>query len=72
MSELIQVSFEECILRMDEDDGKSLTGYIVPWDKPAYVTRPVKGFEVFKRGALTRSVTESKKPIPLLGLHMES
>jgi len=72
MSELIEVTFDDLILRVgDDSDGRTLEGYLVPWDKPAQVSRPIPGYEVFKRGALTRSVTESKTPIPLLGLHSE-
>lgn len=70
MGERLEVIFEDLLLRADEE-GKNLEGYLVPWDKPALVSRPIAGYEVFKRGALTRSVTESKKPIPLLGLHSE-
>lgn len=73
MSDLISVLFEDLILRAGEDgDGKTLEGYIVPWDKPALVSKPVPGYEVYKRGALTRSIEESKAGIPLLGLHEES
>lgn len=63
----------DLILRFAEGgDGRDLEGYAVPWDQPAYVHRPVRGFESYKRGALTRSLTESKRPIVLLGLHRES
>lgn len=72
MSDQLTVVFEDLVLRAsDEGDGRTLEGYIVPWDKPAVVSRPIPGYEVFKRGALNRSLTERKKPIPLLGLHSE-
>jgi HK97 family phage prohead protease len=71
VSELIEVRFEEAILRFDDNsDGRTLTGYAVPWDKPAPVLRPVPGYEVYKRGALTKSVKDGRV-IPLLGLHRE-
>jgi len=76
MAELepIEVVFEGCILRVAEApgaDGRTLIGYMVPWDKPAEVVRPTKGFEVYRRGALTRTLNNRKSPVPLLGLHSE-
>lgn len=70
MDNKIEIVFTDLVLRASEDDH-SLEGYIVPWNIPALVARPVPGWEVYRRGALTRSVTERKQPIPLLGLHSE-
>lgn len=75
--DLIEVTFafeDRMILRVGDDttgDGRTLTGYIVPWDRPAAVMRPMKGWEVYKRGALTKTLTDRRHPIPLLGSHSE-
>lgn len=68
----LEASFDLVLRFADDGDGRTLSGYAVPWDQPAYVRRPVKGFESYRRGALTRSLNESKTPIVLLGLHRES
>lgn len=71
MNEPLIIKFDgpEFLLRASDDDGKTLTGYAVPWDRPTYVDRPIAGYEVFRKGALTRSVNESKTPILLKAEH---
>lgn len=74
MNELeLATEYPELILRFaDDGDGRTLEGYAVPWNEPALVARPIKGFEEYRRGSLTRSLEESRKPIVLLGGHRES
>jgi HK97 family phage prohead protease len=75
--ELYEVSWTDvdlCILRLSEtaSDGRNLSGYVVPWNIPAAVLRPVKGLEIWRKGALTKSLNESKRagrPIPLFSHH---
>lgn len=72
---LISITSEDLFLRAEDDggeDGHFVNGYLVPWNKQVHVLRPIKGLESYKRGALTRSITEAKRPIPLLGLHNEA
>jgi HK97 family phage prohead protease len=74
----VESYFDELVLRFDETepDGRTLTGYAVPWNQPALVARPVRGYELYRRGALTRSYREGhlsgKQPIVLLGMHRET
>jgi HK97 family phage prohead protease len=69
----LATEYPELILRFaDDGDGRTLEGYAVPWNEPALVARPIKGFEEYRRGSLTRSLEESRKPIVLLGGHRES
>lgn len=65
---------ELCILRMSDTatDGRNISGYAVPWNVPARVLRPVKGLEIWRKGALTRSLNETKKAgraVPLYSHH---
>lgn len=69
----IETVFDE-ILRVDDlqGDGRTLTGYAVPWNKPTYVARPMQGYESYKRGALSRSWEErGSTEIPLMAQHSE-
>jgi uncharacterized protein len=68
----IETTFPDLILRVSDEDGRLIEGMIVPWDKPTPVMRPIPGLESYKRGALDRSLTESKRPIPLLLRHNEA
>ena len=67
----VEISFD-CVLRADDEEGRTIIGMIAPWDKPALVTRPIPGLEMFKRGAFDKSLAESKRPIPLLVRHDEA
>lgn len=68
----VEVTFPDLILRVsDEEDGRTIEGVILPWDRPAYVSKPMPGYEVYKRGALDRSLNESSRPIPLMLRHSE-
>ena len=71
---VVEATFEDMLLRVDETegDGRTLEGVIVPWDRPAQVLRPIKGIELFRRGALTKTLRDRTTPIPLLGLHAEN
>lgn len=69
----LEITFPGMLLRVaDGDDGHTIEGMFVPWDKPAQVLRPIPGFEMFKRGAFDRSLSEPKRQIPLLLRHDES
>lgn len=68
----VEVVFEDLILRVsDEEDGRTIEGVVLPWDRPTYVSKPMPGYEVYKRGALDRSLNESTRPIPLMLRHTE-
>ena len=68
-----EVVFPDLILRFAEDgDGRTLEGMIVPWDRPTPVNKPTPGLESYARGALDKSLGESKRPIPLLLHHNEN
>lgn len=56
------------------DDGRTLTGYVVPWGRPAFVHRPIRGYESFLRGALSKTIADQLdggRTIPLFGLHRD-
>lgn len=68
----VEVTFPDLILRVsDEEDGRTIEGMILPWDKPTYVSRPMPGYESYRRGALDRSLNESTRPIPLMLRHSD-
>lgn len=68
----VEVVFSDLILRVsDEEDGRTIEGVVLPWDRPTYVSKPMPGYEVYKRGALDRSLNESTRPIPLMLRHTE-
>jgi HK97 family phage prohead protease len=68
----IETAFPDAILRVkDEGDGRTIEGRIAPWDTPALVTKPVAGWESFKRGAFDKSLNESGRKIPMLLRHSE-
>ena len=68
----VEVTFPDLILRVsDEEDGRTIEGVVLPWDRPTYVSKPMPGYEVYKRGALDRSLNESTRPIPLMLRHTE-
>lgn len=64
----VEVTFPDLILRVsDDEDGRTIEGMILPWDKPTYVSRPMPGYESYRRGALDRSLDEAnRRPIPLM------
>lgn len=69
----VQTTFPDMVLRvLDDEDGRTIEGMIVPWDTPARVLKPISGWESYKRGALDRSLAESGRPIPLLVRHSET
>src|SRR5574343_303342 len=52
----VEVTFPDLILRVsDEEDGRTIEGVVLPWDRPTYVSKPMPGYEVYKRGALDTS-----------------
>lgn len=67
----IDVTFDLILRVSDEDDGRTIEGVVLPWDRPTYVSKPMPGYEVYKRGALDRSLNESTRPIPLMLRHTE-
>lgn len=67
----IEATFPDLILRVSDSDERQIEGMIAPWDKPARVTRPIPGYESYKRGAFDRSLSEAKRPIPLMLRHTE-
>lgn len=71
MTEL-EIIFSDLILRADEEgDGRTISGMIVPWNRPTPVLKPIAGLEKFKRGAFDKTLGESKRAIPLLLHHNE-
>lgn len=69
----VQTTFPDMILRvLDDDEGRTIEGMIVPWDTPARVLKPIAGWESYRRGALDKSLSEAKRPIPLLVRHSET
>lgn len=69
----VQTEFPDMILRvLDDEDGRSIEGMVVPWNVPARVLKPISGWESYRRGALDRSLAEAKRPIPLLVRHSET
>lgn len=68
----IEVTFDDLILRVSDEDGRLIEGMLVPWDRPTPVLKPIPGLESFKRGAFDKSLSESKRPIPLLVRHNEA
>lgn len=69
----VEVTFPDLILRVsDEEDGRTIEGMIVPWDKPTRVKKPMDGWESYRRGALDKSLAETGRPIPLLLRHSEN
>jgi HK97 family phage prohead protease len=82
VSDLILVSFSaDLLIRSEEDggDGRTVSGVIVPWNVPTPTTRDGKfatrnpdrqgAFEAFKRGALTKTLTERSGALPLFAEH---
>ena len=69
----IEITFPDLVLRVADDaDGRTIEGMIAPWGKPTPVLKPTPGMESFKRGAFDKSLSESKRPIPLLVRHNEA
>ena len=69
----IEITFPDLVLRVaDDGDGRTIDGMIAPWNKSTPVLKPVPGMELFKRGAFDKSLSESKRPIPLLVRHNEA
>jgi len=68
----IEVTFADVVLRVADEQARHIEGMLVPWDRPTPVLRPIAGLESYKRGALDRSLIESKRPIPMLVRHSEA
>lgn len=69
----IETTFTDCILRVAEGgDGRRIEGMMLPWGRHAPVLRPIAGLETYKRGALDKTLAESKRPIPLLLRHSQN
>lgn len=66
----LEVTFPGMVLRAVDGEERHIEGMIAPWDKPTQVTRPIPGYESY-RGAFDRSLSEAKRPIPLMLRHTE-
>ncbi|MCC6434429.1 MAG: HK97 family phage prohead protease [Acidimicrobiales bacterium] len=67
----LEVTVPGMVLRAVDGEERHIEGMIAPWDKPTRVTRPIPGYESYKRGAFDRSLSEAKRPIPLMLRHTE-
>lgn len=67
----VEAIFPGMVLRVADGDDRHIEGMIVPWNKVAKVNRPLPGYESYKRGAFDKSLTEAKRPIPLMLRHSE-
>lgn len=47
-------------------DERVVSGMLVPWDVPTRVARPIDGWEMFRRGALDETLSDTSRRVPLI------